>query len=112
METIYSRYRTGTPSFTTTLNLLQDLLSERLLPGYRRIWVQGNNSGKAKLIFTIFEDGRDYRMEFLTMNNFRQYRPIPVTNRPEDIEKYENEVRLMTEVIDRLRSGPLAGIIS
>lgn len=105
-------YRTGSPSFELTLSLLQDLLTARLLPGFRRIWVQGSNAGKANLIFTIFEEGRNYRMEFLTIKNFRQYRPVPVNDRPEDMVKFENEVRLMNEVVDRLRTGPLAGVIS
>lgn len=112
METIYSRYRTGSPSFERTLSLMQDLLVARLLPGFRRIWVQGSNAGGASLIFTIFEDGRDYRMEFLTIKNFRQYRPVPVSDRPEDIVRFENEVRLMNEIVDRLSTGPLAGVIS
>lgn len=112
METIYSRYRTGSPSFVGTLSLLQELLTERLLPGFRRIWVQGSNSGRVTLCFTIFEEGQPYRMEFLTISSFRQYRPIPISDRTEDIERYENEVRLMNEMIDRLRTGPLAGVIS
>jgi len=104
METIYSRYRTGNPSFGTTLNLLQDLLTARLLPGFRRIWVQGSNSGKVTLLFTIFEEGHvPYRMEFVNFKNFRQYRPDG------DID---NEIRLMTEIVDRLVTGPLAGVIS
>jgi hypothetical protein len=103
METIYSRYRTGSPSFEGTLSLMQDLLTSRLVPGFRRIWVQGSNSGRARLVFTIFEEGRPYRMEFLTIPSMRQYRPEG------DVE---TEVRLMTEMIDRLRTGPLAGVIS
>jgi hypothetical protein len=110
METIYSRYRTGNPSFEGTLSLMQDLISTRLLPGFRRVWIQGSNSGKAKIVFTIFENGKDYRMEFLNFSNFRQYRPVPVGD--ENITKFETEVRLMEEIISRLRIGPLAGVIS
>ena len=44
METIYSRYRTGTPSFEGTLSLMRDLIEARLRPGIRRVWVQGSNS--------------------------------------------------------------------
>lgn len=102
METIYSRYRTGNPSFGSTLSLLEELLTSRLSDGYRRIWVQGYNAGRASLIFTIFENGRPYRMEFATMSGFRQFRPTG---------ELETEVRLIEELIERLRSGPLNGII-
>ena len=102
METIYLRHRRGFTSFEGTLSLLQDLLTSRLLPGYRRIWVQGSNSGKANLVFTIFQDGRDYRMEFLTISSFRQWRPDG------DIE---TETRLIEELIIRLRSDILSNVI-
>ena len=108
MEAIYSRYRTGSPSFEGTLGLIHDLIAARLTPGVRRVWVQGSNSGRTNLVFTIFEDGRDYRMEFLTVNGFRQYRPIPVTG---DVTEFEREVRLMKEFVDRLATGPLGGVI-
>lgn len=107
METIYSRYRTGSPSFEGTLRLIQELVTSRLAPGVRRVWVQGSNSGRANLVFTIFEDGRDYRMEFLTISGFRQYRPISI-----DGEEFDREVRLMQEFVDRLSTGPLRGVIS
>ena len=47
-------------------------------------------------------------MEFLTVNGFRQYRPIPVTG---DVTEFEREVRLMKEFVDRLATGPLGGVI-
>ncbi len=108
METIFSRYRTGTTSFEGTLRLIRELVESRLRPGIRRVWVEGSNSGRARLVFTIFEDGRDYRMEFLTISGFRQYRPIPLDG---DSSDYEREVRLMTEFVDRLATGPLSGVI-
>lgn len=103
MESIYSRYRTGTPSFEGTLRLIQDLITARLAPGVRRVWVQGSNSGRTNLVFTIFEDGRDYRMEFLTINGFRQFRPTA--------EDRETEIRLVDEFIERLRTTTLSGVI-
>lgn len=105
MEAIYSRYRTGSPSFEGTLGLIHDLIAARLAPGVRRVWVQGSNSGRKKLVFTIFEDGRDYRMEFLTINGFRQFRPSS-----EGVER-ESEIRLVDEFIERLRTTTLNGVI-
>jgi hypothetical protein len=103
MESIYSRYRTGTPSFEGTLRLIQDLITARLAPGIRKVWVQGSNSGRTILLFTIFEEGRDYRMEFLTINGFRQFRPTA--------EDREAEIRLVDEFIERLRTTTLSGVI-
>lgn len=105
MEAIYSRYRTGSPSFEGTLGLIHDLIAARLTPGVRRVWVQGSNSGRTNLVFTIFEDGRDYRMEFLTINGFRQFRPSS-----EGVER-EAEIRLVDEFIERLRTTTLNGVI-
>ena len=108
METIYSRYRTGTPSFEGTLLLMRELIESRLRPGIRRVWVQGSNAGRANLIFTIFEDGRDYRMVFLPVNGFRQYRPIPLSG---DIADFERENALMDEFIERLRTTILSDVM-
>ena len=105
MEAIYSKYRTGSPSFEGTLGLIHDLIAARLTPGVRRVWVQGSNSGRTNLVFTIFEDGRDYRMEFLTINGFRQFRPSS-----EGVER-EAEIRLVDEFIERLRTTTLNGVI-
>ena len=100
---IYSRYRTGSPSFGLTLRVMEDLISARLMPEFRRVWVQGSNSGKVNLIFTIFENGKSYRMEFETFKNFRNYKPEG---------ELETEIRLMEELINRLRDGVLTWVIS
>lgn len=106
MESIYLRHRRGTPSFEGTLMLLQDLVTSRLLPGFRRVWVQGTNSGRTTLMFTIFEDGRDYRMEFMPIG-LRQFRPSI-----ESDTDFEAEILLIEQLMDRLRSGPLEGVIA
>jgi len=109
METIYSRYRTGSTSFDSTLRLLQELLTTRLLPQYSRIWVQGY-SGKSMFVFTIFEngreDGRSYTMRFLTLGAFRQYRPSTSS------DVFDKEVQLVEDFIIGLRSSVLNGVIS
>lgn len=104
MESIYLRHRRGTPSFEGTLSLLQDLVASRLMPGVRRVWVQGTNSGKSKLLLTIFEEGRDYRMEFMPIG-LRQFRPNTT-----DVE-FEFEMIQIEDVMERLRTGPLLGVI-
>ena len=106
MEAIYLRHRRGTPSFEGTLVLLQDLVGSRLMPGFRRVWVQGTNSGRSTLLFTIFEDGRDYRMEFMPIG-LRQFRPNVSTD-----AEFEMEMVLIEEVMERLRTGPLSGVIT
>ena len=61
-------------NFETTLFILEQRLDRRLRPGYSKIWVQGNNRPNATtLVFTIFDKDK-YRMEFLTIRNFRNFR--------------------------------------
>lgn len=62
-------------NFEQTLNMIQTDLNRRLTNGYHRLWVQGYNSPKGTtILFTVFNrDG--YKMEFLRVQNFRQYRP-------------------------------------
>jgi len=74
MEEIYSYYARRGTSFETTLALLQELLNERLSNGYRRIWVQGSNSGRTRFCFTIFPNRGEYTMRFLETGSFRQFR--------------------------------------
>ena len=56
-----------------TVLLLQDLLNERLRPEFRRIWVQGSNSGRSRLCFTIFHNS-GYNMRFVEVGSLRQFR--------------------------------------
>lgn len=68
-------------NFERTLVMFQEELNKRLTNGYRKIWVQGSNTNKnTSIIFTIFYDYNHvgpygYKMEFLKVRNFRQYRP-------------------------------------
>lgn len=71
--TIYERYSRRESSFSNTLSLIQDLLSERLRPEFRRIWVHGSNSGRTRLCFTIFHDS-GYTMRFYESGSIRQFR--------------------------------------
>jgi hypothetical protein len=71
--TVYTRYIGTAPSFDGSLNLLRDILSERLLPNFRKIWVDGSNAGKVKLCFTIFND-YEYDMKFFDTKTFRHFR--------------------------------------
>ena len=73
MESIYLRYSRRESSFGNTLSLIQDLLSERLRPEFRRIWVHGSNSGRTRLCFTIFHDS-GYDMRFYESGSLRQFR--------------------------------------
>ena len=101
METIYRRYNIGSPSFIDTLDLIEDLITARMLPNIRRINVSGCNSGRPRLVFTIFEDGRQYRMVFLDAN-IRQFRPG---------ENLNEEIVLMETFMETLRTGVLHDII-
>ena len=74
MEATYSYDARRGTSFETTLALLQELLNERLSPDWRRIWVQGSNSGRTRFCFTIFPNRGEYTMRFLDVGSFRQFR--------------------------------------
>jgi hypothetical protein len=102
METIYERYRRRETSFYMTLSLLQDLLNERLRPEFRRIWVQGSNSGRSRLCFTIFTNS-EYEMRFIEVGSLRQFR---------NNENIEEEIVLMEEFIQILRNRILVEVIS
>jgi hypothetical protein len=92
METIYERYRRRETSFEMTLLLLQDLLNERLRPEFRRIWVQGSNSGRSRLCFTIFTNS-GYDMRFVEVGSLRQFRSDGNAN-----EEVQNIERLISTI--------------
>ena len=73
MELIYTLWSRRESSFGNTLGLIQDLLSERLRPEFRRIWVHGCNSGRTRICFTIFTDS-GYVMRFYEAGSLRQFR--------------------------------------
>ena len=101
MEAIYSYYTRRSTSFETTLALLQELLNERLSPDYRRIWVQGSNSGRTRFCFTIFNHN-DYTMRFLDAGSFRQFRTDG---------NLDEEMEIIERFITTLSEGILNGII-
>ncbi len=73
MSPTYTRYITRDCSFGNTLSLLQDLLNERLNSDFTKIWVQGSNSGKVRICFTLFNKA-GYEMRFLELKNFRKFK--------------------------------------
>ena len=93
-ERIYSRYGT---SFTNTLSLISDQINLELVPGVERIWVQGCNSGRSRLCFTVFTN-TGYVMHFLEVRSFRQFRSDG---------NLEEEIVLMEKFINTLRNGIL-----
>ena len=102
MEAIYSYHARRGTSFETTLGLLQELLNERLSPTYRRIWVQGSNSGRTKFCFTIFPNRGEYTMRFLDAGSFRQFRTDG---------NLDEEMEIIERFIDTLSEGILNDII-
>ena len=102
METIYSYYTRRGTSFETTLALLQELLNERLSNDYRRIWVQGSNSGRTRFCFTIFPNRGEYTMRFLETGSFRQFRTDG---------NLEEEMSIIERFITSLSEGILNEII-
>lgn len=107
-EAIYRRHiRYGT-SFEGTLMLMQALLSERLRPEFRKIWVQGTTRGR--LCFTIFvTDSRDttytncgYTMRFFNTGGMRQFRVD---------DPLEPEMVIMERFLEQLRQGVLSDFI-
>lgn len=101
MEAIYSYYTRRETSIETTLMLLQDLLMERLLPDYRKIWVNASNSGRTRFCFTLFTQN-DYRMRFLDAGSFRQFRTDG---------NLDEEIELIERFITSLSEGTLNGVI-
>ena len=102
MEAIYSYYTRRETSIETTLMLLQDLLMERLSPGYRKIWVQASNSGRTRFCFTLFTDNY-HTMIFLDAGSFRQFRTDG---------NISEETVLIERFIESLRTGILSDVIS
>jgi hypothetical protein len=96
--TIYELYTRRGTSFEMTTSLIQDLLSERLRPEFRRIWVQGSTS---RLMFTIFgSDG--YTMRFVNTGGLRQFRHDANLN---------EEIVIMERFLEGLRQGVLSDFI-
>ena len=102
MEAIYSLYTRRGTSLQNTLVLLQELLNERLLPDYRKIWVQASNSGRTNFCFTAFPIRGHYTMRFLEAGSFRQFRTDGNLN---------EEIDLIENFINSLSDGVLNGII-
>lgn len=100
---IYERFSRRETSFENTLALLQDLLNERLLPDYRRIWVQASNSGRTRFCFTIFPNSGQYEMRFYDAGSFRQFRSDG---------NLDSEIELIDRFIDSLSNGILSEFIS
>lgn len=102
MEAIYTRFSRRETSFENTLALLQELMNERLSPGWRRIWVQASNSGRTRFCFTIFPERGEYTMRFFESGSFRQFRADGDLN---------SEIELIENFIDSLSISTLQGII-
>ena len=95
-EEIYRRHiRYGTSSEGTLL-LMQSLLTERLRPEYRKIWVQGTSRGS--LCFTIF-DTNSYTMRFFNTGGLRQFRVD---------DPLEAEILAMERLLEIFRQGILS----
>lgn len=102
MEATYSRYARRGTSFETTLGLLQELLNERLSSDWRRIWVQGSNSGRTRFCFTLFPVRGEYTMRFLDTGSFRQFRTDG---------NLEEEMTIIERFITTLSEGTLNDVI-
>lgn len=113
INSIYTRFASCQTSFETTLSLLESLLSERLNSDYRSIRVQGSNSGRINICFTLFYNTNrlnersgfyeSYRIRFQEVRNFRNFRPDGELGR---------EVVQIENLIESFRTGCLSGIIS
>jgi hypothetical protein len=102
MEAIYERYRRRGTSFEMTLSLLQELLESRLDSRFRRIMVQGSNSGRSRMCFILF-DRLGYTMRFVDAGSFRQFRHNG---------NLSEEIVLIERFIETLRTGILSDVIS
>jgi hypothetical protein len=117
METIeiLQRYRDNSTnsSFDLTLRVIEDVLNQRLSPDYRRIRVQGSNSGLVRFCFTIFltrdsynERGRfwyGYVLRSQDMKNIRNWRPDG---------EMGSEIANIENIVESFRRGCLSDILS
>ena len=102
MESIYLRYTRRETSFEMTLSLLRELLESRMTPEFRRIMVQGSNSGRSRMCFILF-DRLGYTMRVVDAGSFRQFRHNG---------NLSEEIVLIERFIETLRTGILSDVIS
>ena len=100
-NSIYDRH-TSAPSFDSSLNLLGDILTIRLRPEFRKIRVDGSNSGRVKICFTIFQ-GNDYTMRFFDTKNFRNFKG--------NSENREAEVTMFNSLVDHIIKTTLSDVV-
>lgn len=100
-NSIYDRY-TSAPSFDSSLNLLRDILNSRLRPEFRKIWVDGSNAGRVKLLFTIFYgyDNRGISFDTKVFRNFRG-----------NSENREAEITMFNLFVENLISECLSDVV-
>lgn len=95
--------------FIQTMTELQYMLQDRLKSPYRKISVDGSNApNKVTLCFTIFSNN-GYKLAFATYKNFRMYRLPKNPNGPREevLAHFENERKLLLDIVNQLTSGCL-----
>lgn len=105
-DSIYRNYQNSNQSLNTTINLIEDILRERILPDYRSISVGACNSNKITFCITVFPKKGDYLLLFHSIKNMRQWRPS------NDDESFNKEIVNIERIIENLRSNILGNIIS
>lgn len=81
-------------SFSLTLRIIEEILSERL-EDYTKIWIQGSNAGRIKICFTLFTH-EGYTLSFTEMRNFRNWKPGG---------NLENEIQNIESMINHIIPG-------
>ena len=103
-------------SFIKTMTEIQHRLNARLKDPYTKISVDGSHApNKTGLCFIIFfrpgtvKSTSSYKLEFVNFKNFRMYRNAPetLTTREEVLAHFENENRLINDIVNQLASGCL-----
>ena len=102
---IYRRYQNYSQSLDVTLNLIEELLTERLNNNTRRILVYGTNSGKVRFCIIVFPNDNIYSINFHSMN-IRQWRP---SNSDEQLQV---EINNIERIIEELRNKILSNFIN
>lgn len=107
----YERYRFGNSSFDMTLQLLEELLNERMISDYRKIVVNGSSRSKSFCFTVFFTKDRfnpigkfyyGYTIRTQEVKNFRNWRPDG--DMSFEIVQIEN-------LIELFRNNCLSGII-
>jgi hypothetical protein len=87
--------------FEQTLLQVNKVLDNRLNSNYSKIKVQGcHKPGNTQLVFTIFDNNKNYHLEFTTLKNLRMFKPEGEENvEIENIDKIIRSISVLNNYL-------------